>query len=261
MKRLLLFLLLQVILISTVKAQSPQQVLKWINTIKTEDHDFYYEIPFEYRNNEIVIKVSIGNQTYDYIFDTGGYNDITDEIQSKNNFPILTTQTVGSSNKLKAKVNLVKVDSLKIGKLVFKDVAALQMNFENSPTIKCTINGALIGASLIKNYIWQIDYPNKKIIITDQLHKLTNLDRAVKVPVTFNTRMMPYIVAKINNVPQKFMFDMGSSSLFVLTDKAVQKFESWNLCRCADRKLKGFVTENVASVAQLPKPADQLERR
>jgi len=206
-----------------VQAQKPKEVLNWINTAKSENKDFYYEIPFEYRNNEIVIQVRIGGQTYDYIFDTGGYNNITDAIQAKNNFPILTKQTVGSSNKIKKEINIVKVDSLHIGKLIFHDIAALQMNFDESPTIKCTIDGGLIGASIIKNYIWQIDYPNKKIIVTDRISRIVNLKQAVKVPVTFNSRLMPYIEVKINGKKEKMMFDLGSATLFSMTEKIAKK--------------------------------------
>ncbi len=212
MKSFLLFLLMQTVVTCLVQAQSQQEVLNWINTVKADNHDFYYEIPFEYRNDEIVIKVVIGNQVYDYIFDTRGYNDITNEIQLKNSFPVLTTQAVGSSNKLKVMVNLVKVDTLKIG-------PPLQMNFNNSPTIKCTIDGALIGASLIKNHVWQVDFYNKKIIVTDRLDRLPNIDSSVKVPVTFNARMMPYISVVVNNTPEKLMFDLGSSSFLILTEK------------------------------------------
>jgi hypothetical protein len=226
MKKLLLLLLCQTIFFITANAQSSQQVLKWMNTVNAGNRNFYYEIPFEYRSNEIIIKVTIGDGVYDYIFDTGGYNDITDEIQSKNNFPVLGRQTVGSSNGLKAAVNIVKVDSLKIGPLVFRDMAALQMNFAKSPIIKCTINGALIGAAIIKNYTWQIDYPNKKIIITDQLSKLPNLEGAIKVPVTFNTRLMPFVNVKVNGNDEKLMFDLGSSSLFILTQKTAKQYEN-----------------------------------
>ncbi len=209
-------------------AQKPKEVLNWINTAQSDNKNFYFEIPFIYRNDEIVIQVRIGNQTYDYIFDTGGYNNITDAIQEKNNFPILTKQTVGSSNKIKKEINIVKLDSLHIGQLAFHDLAALQMNFDESPTIKCTIDGGLIGASIIKNYIWQIDYPRKKIIVTDQIGKITNLQKAVKVPVAFNNRLMPYVDVKISGKKEKMMFDLGSSTLFSITEKSAKKHGTEN---------------------------------
>ena len=210
-------------LIQTAYAQKPKEVLKWINTIEISSKDFYYEMPFEYRNDHIVIKVKIGNEFYDYIFDTGGYNDITDEIQEKNGFPVLTKQTVGSANQLKSSVNIVKLDSLSIGKVIFKNIAALQMNFENVPSM-CGLKGAIIGASIIKKLIWRIDFPRKKIIVTDTFSKLPPLPNTVKVPVTFNKRLMPYIKAKLDGRTDTYLFDLGSSSLVGLTEKTAKKY-------------------------------------
>lgn len=204
-------------------SQKPKEVLKWINTVETDNKDFYYEIPFEYRSDHIIIKVTIGNEFYDYVFDTGGYNDITDEIQNKNRFPVLTKQTVGGTNRLKANVNIVKVDSFTIGDLVLKNIAALQMNFENIPSM-CGINGALIGASIINRFCWRIDFHRKIIIVTDNFSKLPALPNTVKVPVTFNERLMPYIEAKLHGEKDKYMFDLGSSSLFSITEKTAKKY-------------------------------------
>lgn len=137
---------------------------------------------------------------------------------------MLTTQTVGSANKIKSKINLVKVDSMQLGGLLFKDVAALQINLNNSTTIKCTINGALVGASIIKKYIWQIDYPNRKIIVTDQLSRVALPANTIRIPVTFNNRLMPFINARVDGQDEKFMFDMGCSTLLSLTEKGAQKY-------------------------------------
>lgn len=220
-------------------AQKPKEVLKWINTVETDNKNFYYEIPFEYRNDHIIIKVKIGNEYYDYVFDTGGYNDITDEIQNKNRFPVLTKQTVGGANGLKSNVNIVKVDSFTIGELVLKNIAALQMNFENVPSM-CGNNGALIGASIIKNFSWRIDFHQKKIIVTDNFSKLPVLPNTVKVPVTFNERLMPYIEAKLDGKTDKYMFDLGSSSLFSVTEKTAKKYiQDKELIEISGGKIEG----------------------
>lgn len=220
-------------------AQKPKEVLKWINTVETDNKNFYYEIPFEYRNDHIIIKVKIGNEYYDYVFDTGGYNDITDEIQNKNRFPVLTKQTVGGANGLKSNVNIVKVDSFTIGELVIKNIAALQMNFENVPSM-CGNNGALIGASIIKNFSWRIDFHQKKIIVTDNFSKLPVLPNMVKVPVTFNERLMPYIEAKLDGKTDKYMFDLGSSSLFSVTEKTAKKYiQDKQLIEISGGKIEG----------------------
>lgn len=214
----------------TGKAQKKdKEILDLINTAKADNKNFYCEIPFDFRNGWIVIKVKIGKDTYDYIFDTGGYNNITTEIAGRNNFPVLTTQVVGSANGIKNNFDIVQVDSLQIGEMVFRNIAALKFP-ELPPTMKCTINGALIGASIIKNYIWQIDYPRRKIIVTDQPAKITGLENAIRIPVTFNKRLMPYINAKFNGRTETIMFDLGSSSSFTMTEKKARRY-------CKDKKV------------------------
>lgn len=210
--------------LSGLQAQKPIQVLSWLNTISSDHTNFSYQIPFEYRNNSIVIPVSIGNKTYDYIFDTGGFNNLTDEMQASNGFPVLTTQTVGSSNKLKKQVNIMKVDTVAIGDLIMKDVAMLQMNYNDVPGINCTINGGLIGASIIKKYIWKIDYANKKIIVTDRKDILPTYPGTIKIPVSFDQRLMPYIGLNVNGTEEKVLFDLGSNTLFSMTQKTAMKY-------------------------------------
>jgi hypothetical protein len=208
---------------TSLPAQKPAQVLEWMNTVKAGQKNFYCEMPFTFRNNHIVLPVTVGGTTYQYVFDTGGYNDITDAIQEKNNFPVLTTQTVGSTNRLKAKVNIVKVDSIRIGSLTIKDLAMLQMNFDNTPSMQCGVDGGLIGASIIKQFVWQINFKTKTIILTDDIAKLS-LDKALKIPVVFNNRLMPFIDVILNGREEKMMFDLGSSTLISLTGKTGGKY-------------------------------------
>lgn len=221
--KLILIILLFFCQATALHAQKKKDILELINTVHATSKHFYSEIPFEYRNDLIIIKVKIGTAVYDYVFDTGGYNDITDDIQNKNNFRVISTETVGSANKLKAKVNIVQVDSLAIGDLQITNLAALQMNFSNSPSM-CGINGALIGASIIKNFCWQIDFLGKKLVVTDDLSELSLPANAVKVPVSFNNRLMPFIEAELNGKKEKLMFDMGSSTLLSLTGSTAKKY-------------------------------------
>jgi hypothetical protein len=201
----------------------------------------------------IVIKVKTGSKIYDYVFDTDGYNDITDAIQVENNFPLISSRIVGSSNRLKSKVNIVRVDSLSIGDLLITNLAALQMNFLKAPSM-CGIDGALIGASIIKNFCWQIDFPNKKMIITDDFSKVKVAGTAIKVPVTFNSRLMPYIEASLDGGTEKFMFDLGSSSLVSMTGKTAKKY-------ITDKKmieLYGGAAEGANGMVKLPFSAGLL---
>ncbi|AXG74236.1 hypothetical protein DVK85_08285 [Flavobacterium arcticum] len=203
-----LYSILILVISLSVYSQSDRKIKKWINTVEISDKDFYHEIPFDYNASGIVLKVDVGGKVYDYSFDTGGLNMITTKMQGENNFPVLTQINVGSSNKLTSTVNLVMTDTLKIGPLTFTDVGTLVMDVSNSPTISC-LNGGLIGASIIEKYIWQIDVLNQKIIVTDELDKLS-LKGAIKCKVRLNSRKQPYILIDINGKNREVLFDLGA---------------------------------------------------
>ncbi|MFL9483983.1 aspartyl protease family protein [Chitinophagaceae bacterium LWZ2-11] len=222
--RLIIVTLFIVILVFNASAQKPQQILDWVNSATALNHNFYYELPFEYKQGEIIIKAKIGDSTYNYIFDTGGYNTVTDNIAERNNLKILTKQQTGSSNLKKTTVNIVKVDDIQIGEVVFKDLAALQLNLNNLPIISCLSNGGLIGRSIIKEYIWQIDYPRRKIIITDQFDKLPNMQQAVAIPIELDKRLTPFIRIVVNGQEERCMFDLGSSQILSFPKKQGEKY-------------------------------------
>lgn len=222
--RLIIVTLFIVILVFNASAQKPQQILDWMNSATALNHNFYYELPFEYKQGEIIIKAKIGDSTYNYIFDTGGYNTVTDNIAERNNLKMLTKQQTGSSNLKKTTVNIVKVDDIQIGEVVFKDLAALQLNFDNSPIISCLSNGGLIGRSIIKEYIWQIDYPRRKIIITDQFDKLPNMQQTLAIPIELDKRLTPFIRIVVNGQEERCMFDLGSSQILSFPKKQGEKY-------------------------------------
>ncbi|KGO92080.1 aspartyl protease family protein [Flavobacterium subsaxonicum] len=198
-------------------------VFKPLKATTTNAKDFYYEIPFEYPG-AIILKVGVGGTIYNFGLDTGGYTMITDALQKACNFIIIKNELLGSTNGLTKPTNIVRADSLAIGNLVFNDVEAYQVNFDNSPTAQCLMDGGLIGSAILKNYIWQIDYPNKKIIVTDRISKLKSLDKATKVHVHLNSHYQPYFMAQLNGHFQWFMFDTGCSSLLYLDPKDAAKY-------------------------------------
>ena len=185
--------------------------------------DFYYELPFEYPG-AIIIKADIGGETYNFGLDTGGYTMITDAIQQKCNFIIIKNEPLGSTNGLTKNTDIVRADSLAMDGLVFKDVEAYTVNFSNSPTAQCLMDGGLIGSAIIKNYVWQIDYSTKKVTVTDNISKIRGLDKAIKVRIHSNSHDQPYFMMQVNGHYQWFMFDTGCSSLLYMDPKDAAKY-------------------------------------
>ncbi|MEP7257714.1 MAG: hypothetical protein ABI687_04990 [Flavitalea sp.] len=67
-----------------------QSGLDWINTARSDNKNFYFEIAFEYRGDEIIIKVTTGNESCDYLLDAG----IEISIIKLKNKPVVYSSTV-----------------------------------------------------------------------------------------------------------------------------------------------------------------------
>ncbi|MEO1032126.1 MAG: PDZ domain-containing protein [Bacteroidota bacterium] len=209
--------------------QSAKEQLEIVNSAEIIESEFYEEIAFEDKYGYFTIPVSIGATTYQYIFDTGGYNTLTSQILSDHKLPELMTVEVGSVNQIKSEVRLTKIPSLKIGNLEIKDVGALNLDFDASPSIKCYTNGGLLGKSVIKNAVWQINAQDKKMIITDNISKLSNLDNAIKIKVKLDKVYNPFIKAKLNGKTYNFLLDFGFGGLLSLTEKTGKDLKTDNI--------------------------------
>jgi len=202
--------------------QNADDIRKLVNDVKGDGSDFYIEIPFEY-NGQIIIKAIVGGEPYDFLFDTGGYTMIDAALQQKNDFTVLGRQILNSTNGLSKETDILFAGTFDIGGLLFHNVKAYCVDLDNSPRLQCMANGGIIGSAIIQNYIWQIDHPNRKIIITDSLDKLPGMDGAVKIPVFLNPNLQPYFMSKINGRSQWLMFDTGCASLLWVGDKDAPK--------------------------------------
>lgn len=210
--------------LSFCASQIPDLIKEGLINNSSENNDFLYEIPFEYHHGEIIIKIEVGGREYNFLFDTGGYTMITDAVRESNNFETIAEKQLSGANQITKYTNVVKVDSLSLGGLVLKNVNAYQISLDKSPTLNCIIDGGIIGAEIIKNYIWYIDFPNRKIIVTNDLKKIEGLNQTIRLPVYLNSHYQPYLLAKVNNIEQWIMFDTGSTTLLRMSKQDADRY-------------------------------------
>lgn len=206
-------------------SQSPKEQLAIANAAKLVSKNFYEEIPFTDKQGYIIIPVTINTYTYDYIFDTGGFNTVTSEIMKNANLlPLMEVET-GSSNKIKSKIKLSKVPSLQIGQTSFEDVGVFNFDFSASPVINCYTNGGLIGKSVIREAIWQIDAQKSVIKISDDLSKISIPDKSEKIKIRLDKTLNPFLTLTINGKKEDFMLDLGYGGLISLTEKTASNLK------------------------------------
>ncbi|HEX2921564.1 MAG TPA: hypothetical protein VHO50_10410 [Bacteroidales bacterium] len=162
---------------------------------------FHYKTTFTEFKSCIVIPLIIGNDTSNFLFDTGC--QIT----------LLQNDTV-TGGKLKitgasdntAKLSHARIDTLIIGDILINNTHAASGNFEGIKEQIPTFGG-LIGQPIINKANWLIDYPNKTIEISsqdlsDETFKTIRISEKGGSPFTFIT---------IDGKKYKALIDLGSS--------------------------------------------------
>jgi hypothetical protein len=210
-------------------AQSPKEQLSIANSAKLVTKNFYDEIHFTDKLGYFTIQIKIDNNTYEYIFDTGGYNTVTSKIMESAKLPSLMEVEVGSSNKIKSKIKLSKIPLLQIGKAQFENVGVFNFDFSSSPVINCYTDGGLIGKSVIGEGVWQIDYKKSVIRLSDNILNMPNLFNSEKIKIELDKTLNPFLKIMINGKQEKFMLDFGYGGLLSLTEKTASSLKPKNI--------------------------------
>ncbi|HSD05948.1 hypothetical protein [Flavobacterium sp.] len=230
MRRITITIIFTLLLTKTfVFGQSAKEQLSIANSAKLASRNFYDEITFSEKLGYFTIQVKIDYSSYEYIFDTGGYNTVTSKIMENANLLSLMEVEVGSSNKIKSKIKLSKVPLLQIGKAQFENVGVFNFDFSFSPVINCYTNGGLIGKSVIREAVWQIDYRKSVIRVSDNLANMPNLDKSEKIKIELDKTLNPFLKLMINGKQERFMLDFGYGGLISLTEKTASSIKPTNI--------------------------------
>ncbi len=128
---------------------------------------FKTTVPFEMRQGFIVLKIQIEDKTYDFLLDTGASNVITTEVMNYHNLKPLDSELVYDVHHEGKKLDYMAIDAIKIGDVSFSETITTVFDFNQIEELKALNVQGIIGANLMRKAIWDIDFPNKNITITD----------------------------------------------------------------------------------------------
>ena len=185
MKMFFLICLSIIVFQSQVDAQLPE-FLNRLSGGSVKNKDFKITIPFTFIDGRICVKANINGseQEYNFIIDTYAPCLIRESLAYDLKLDILDcTNQMGKQLEGSIMMPLFpKYQTLSLGTATFNDIGAMVMReYKDNPFAQVLENG-LIGANLLKWCIWQFDFQDMKIVITDRLEKLDNLTNAVQIP-------------------------------------------------------------------------------
>jgi len=243
-----------IIFVSTLSAQIPD-FIKRLSGGTVQNTDFKVEIPFTYIDERISVKSKINDSDKEYTFILDTYSPCMVREGLIRSIPLDTldlTEQMGRQLEGSIMKPLFPIyRTISLGEAVFNDIGAMVMREdEDNPFIQVLEDG-LIGANLLKCCVWQFNFQEMKIVITDKRDKLDHLIRAIQVPFKpISIQQSPNIQITLNGEDRiDVQFDTGS--------KGFLTFSSVSLLSLVDSA--EAVALHRRSISPIKKPGADIE--
>ena len=206
-------LLFSLIVLTLLTSCASSKIIKTLKQGNIVQEDFKTTIPFEYRKGLIILKVTIENETYDFILDTGASNVLSKELAEKLNVKSLGSENVTDIHKTSQLLNYTKIGNIEIGGINFQNTIAAISDF-NSGELSCLNADGFIGSNLMRFAVWDFDFKNQLITITDNEQKLNIPSDAIESKMFIGTASsVPSIISYINgDKALNNLIDLGNNS-------------------------------------------------
>ena len=180
------------------------------------------EVSMKFRDGMPAIEVMVNGQgPFLFAIDTGGQGDARADttLVEKLSLKKVGEARAGDSSGTNVRVlDLVGIDSIKIGEFEFKNLEALSRNYNGRGGVE--IQG-ILGFNLFKNHLLTLDYPGKKVRIEEGSLPEANGKDIINFE---NPRGIPVIEVGIGNQTVKAHIDSGNSvGGFILPTGIVEK--------------------------------------
>lgn len=197
--------------------------LKIMDNGKLEHKGFTEEISFEDPLHLVILPVEINGETHRFLFDTGAPNVISVELQEKYRFKSVTKKTIRDSEGRVKKVNYININKVSLGEISFSNTVAFVTDLKANPVLDCLDLDGIIGSNLMRFCAWQVDYFNKKIILTDQPETLSYTSSYHEIPFRSNDQHAIKIDFKTPNAKiTNLKIDYGSTGSIGVPNKIYQ---------------------------------------
>ena len=188
------------------------QIKSTIKSCELVSSDFSEKMSFSYVNNVILVKARVNNNPteYEFVLDTGAPTVISQSFLDKLNLNYKAPFGMSADSNKAIKPSFLKLDQLELGGVKFEDVGALVMDDSKLGSLNCLAEGGIIGYNVLQSSVFQINYQDSTILLTDDINKLDNLDTTLYVNYNTKIQETPVLNIIINDtINFDFTFDTG----------------------------------------------------
>ncbi|WP_372801245.1 aspartyl protease family protein [Lutibacter sp.] len=207
--------------------------VKWTESIKygsvINNKNTTEVVDIEIRKKLIIVPITIKGKKYNFLFDTGAPFSISEEIQKKNNFKVVSKSNIVDSDYNRKKVKWVQVDSINIGNVLFQNQTAFIGDFNANPIMKCLGIDGIIGSNLIRQCNWTIDQEKYSLSLSRKMETNT-LKESIVLPFKTDYQYNIFIDVNLGQTNIKnILVDYGSNGSFALSDEIFNVLKEKNI--------------------------------
>ncbi len=197
---------------------------KYLKEGKTEQENFTNTVPFELKKGWIILPVEIENKTYRFIVDSGTPTLVSKELAQSLNMKVIDSVDAADVYDKAQKNKYTRIENIKIGKIDFVGTAALINDFNSTPIWASLDVDGFIGSNLMQHAIWDIDFMQKQITITDNESNLNLPKDIIENKMFIGVAGLPSIACEINGEKiWNFPVDLGYNGDIVVPYSEFEK--------------------------------------
>ncbi|SDS67029.1 Aspartyl protease [Gillisia sp. Hel1_33_143] len=197
---------------------------KYLKEGKTEQENFTNSISFELEKGWIIVPVEIENKIYRFILDTGTPTLVSKELARSLKMKAIDSVDAYDVYNNVQKNKYTRIENIKIGKTDFVGTAALINDFNATPIWASLNVDGFIGSNLMQHAIWDIDFKQKQVTITDNESNLNLPEDLIENKMFIGVAGLPSIACKINGERiWNFPVDLGYNGGIVMPFSEFEK--------------------------------------
>ncbi len=217
-------LLIYFITLILINSCSGSKAAKYFKEGKTEQENYKITFPFDMEKGWIIVPVEIKNKTYKFLLDTGTPTLVSKELAESLNMKAINSVNASDVYNQSQKNKYTRIETIKIGTIDFVGTAALINDFNATPIWSSLDIDGFIGSNLMQHAIWDIDFNQKQITITDDESKLSLPEEILENKLFIGIAGLPSIAAKINGKKVwNFAVDSGYNGGIVIPFSEFEK--------------------------------------
>lgn len=207
-----------------ISSCSVHKAAKYLKEGQTSEKNYKVTFPFEIKNGFIIVNVEIENEDYNFILDSGTPTLISKKLVKKLNLKAIDSVNASDVFGKEQSNKYTRIQNIKIGTIDFLQTVALINDFNSKPIWSSLEIDGFFGSNLMQHTIWDIDFINNQITITNNELKLNLPEKIIENKLFIGYDRTPAIGCKINGEKiWNFTVDFGFNGDVVIPFSEFEK--------------------------------------